>query len=1779
MSRFDSNFFDYFNYVKRLLEAQPFILGGTAGYSGGIGGRPGGFVGQLPQVYVAYDTSEAASDYTPANYSGASLIDNLNHIRYRLVNLENDALTVEHDNAVVLSGVTVLDFRGGVATSTGNPGEVIVTVIASGSGGISDHGLLTGLTDDDHPQYLTSGRGDLRYYTQTITDLLLARKIGQDFFQNKGDLIVGTGWQAAALLPVGVDGQILIADSTSPYGLSYVTPSSGWATVLSGIVGEGPGIDITGGGVVGLGGDTVELLDSGGNPVAEFAANSSGFDAASAAATSGDVVRAYAVTITGDHTLTANVTYEFHGTVFTGTITGGAGTKIYNINISVSANSSSEIDGFISAASGTTYLYNSNILTTQSGSGNSYAIKMAAGNIELWDCNTNGISSGGSGYGIYRIGNMGTALLESGTLRGSTAPFKEDSYTSGGFAAGISASQYLLSSAAGSYYWIDTFKWYHDMQDWPCNAVWQFSGIPAGWKGAGKVISADVMCIQGTPFFGQHNVIMPATADSNYLDYTGSNGYQAINAGETKTVTCTNSGSGNLLEISDYMDLAIFEVVSVSLDGHILYTKPTTIAATKGITLNAIQLMVADPGSIESWSDKSAWNVFDYPTRHTIEAVSGIYKNHVPLPTVSGNILRANGSGWESSTLANAGIGVTLASDADTLLGLTGQQLTLDSQTANRILAGPTSGAAADPTFRALVPADFGTAVTSGYVLTLDGAGNMSWQALPGSALSIQFMYATASADPNTYRKLLPSHSTGIKQTLSFASLTNGAVIEEFVTEVGSPGADFLLDGIYHLHIHAAKTAGTKVLQISGKIYKRTYPSGTETLLGTTDLSTALGASEAPYDLDLVLGELDVDVSDRIVVKIYATVTGAGTDPTCALYVEGDTFSRLEFPALQPGTVSSGGAGHTIQDEGVSLASRTYLNFVGSGVTVLDSAGTNSTIVTISGGGGGHTIMDEGVALTQRTKLDFVGVGVTVTDDSANDKSIVTISGITGQPVSVTKETMQIRKTLYDNTLGSAGYWDVSGIDQSYDHLEILVEGRSVQAANGDNVLLWFNNDTTDTNYRYVSLYATSGGVAGGTGDGAYFGNVPGANIADATLVGWDRIEIPYYSRTTYHKVTSSYNAYRDTDSVNYRAVTDWESAAAINRITVKTRTGTNFTAGSRLQIVGIKDKQIVTDVQNAGGEYIYGKKLLFDQTLLAAGTFDFSNIPQTYDHLEFVIEGRSAAAAASDSVYILFNGDATQANYRVGFGDVGSANGSSASNNSYVADIAGDTATANMNSFVKGDIPFYTDTNKIRNWKSVSGGRQATTAIYSWEFYGDWNSTNAINRIQFTLASAANFKAGSRCQVFGYKNMVSGVGVSSGYIGTQLFRQVAPAGGVASFDISAIPTGYDYLEITLFGNSEKATTNDNVLIAFNADTTDANYRRSYSVGGSARADASDDTRAIADVGSQADAKNTSANRIIIPGYDNTSIQKSAINVGAMRSADAGYTETFGVFWESTAAINRVTLTTISGSDFAEGTLCVVVGYKNQIIGTPGNGWIEAGEVWTYSSADDPTYQLYAAGDVTSKYSPGMRFCLTQATGGKKYFIITKVGSYDAGNARTPIDMYGGTDYDLNNEAISAPYYAMVKAPQGFPLSPSKWSVIVTDTTQRSQASPADNTWYNLGSLSITAPIGAWHGSYKVWVYGYKGSRASNAIRVTLSTANNSESDANWTVGGYSAYNAAAGVTYDYGRPCYADGYLDVAVKTPLYLNCQCFEGVAYTSIAFMNDGEKLVLKLTSSYL
>lgn len=130
------------NNAFRSNQARGLLLGGIRGSGGGTGGPPGGFVGYLPQNRVAYDLSELATDSTVGS---GSLVDNLNHIRYRIGELEavsgligTGGHTIT-DDTTTYAQRTNLQFLGGVVVSDDVGTDSTVISITAGSGGGSGH--------------------------------------------------------------------------------------------------------------------------------------------------------------------------------------------------------------------------------------------------------------------------------------------------------------------------------------------------------------------------------------------------------------------------------------------------------------------------------------------------------------------------------------------------------------------------------------------------------------------------------------------------------------------------------------------------------------------------------------------------------------------------------------------------------------------------------------------------------------------------------------------------------------------------------------------------------------------------------------------------------------------------------------------------------------------------------------------------------------------------------------------------------------------------------------------------------------------------------------------------------------------------------------------------------------------------------------------------------------------------------------------------------------------------------------------------------------------------------------------------------------------------------------------------------------------------------------------------------------------------------------------------------------------------------------------------------
>jgi len=177
-----------------------------------------------------------------------------------------------------------------------------------------------------------------------------------------------------------------------------------------------------------------------------------------------------------------------------------------------------------------------------------------------------------------------------------------------------------------------------------------------------------------------------------------------------------------------------------------------------------------------------------------------------------------------------------------------------------------------------------------------------------------------------------------------------------------------------------------------------------------------------------------------------------------------------------------------------------------------------------------------------------------------------------------------------------------------------------------------------------------------------------------------------------------------------------------------------------------------------------------------------------------------------------------------------------------------------------------------------------------------------------------------------------------------------------------------------------------------------------------------------------------------------------------------------------------------------------------------GDGWVSSGLSFSYISYDS-THKLgvirVTGSDVTGTFSVGMKLRLSQPTDGVKYAFIHKV-EFTGGN--TDFTIWLGTDYDLDSEAVNTVSYSGFRAPYLFPMQKDKWTVEVSDVSQQVVSSVASFVWVNPGSTSIDIPLGLWDVEYFVIVEGDSNSSTNTLqVQATLSTANNSESDVDFT--------------------------------------------------------------------
>jgi hypothetical protein len=152
----------------------------------------------------------------------------------------------------------------------------------------------------------------------------------------------------------------------------------------------------------------------------------------------------------------------------------------------------------------------------------------------------------------------------------------------------------------------------------------------------------------------------------------------------------------------------------------------------------------------------------------------------------------------------------------------------------------------------------------------------------------------------------------------------------------------------------------------------------------------------------------------------------------------------------------------------------------------------------------------------------------------------------------------------------------------------------------------------------------------------------------------------------------------------------------------------------------------------------------------------EFTNIPQTYTHLQIRVTTRTLRANTADAILWRFNSDSSS-NYTLHsiYGDgSGTALADNAANLSYgyYFTTTGNSATANIYGVGIIDIYDYANTNKFKTARTIhgydtNGAGQLIITSSLWR-----NKVNGISSIRFESQNAANLSQYSSFALYGIK-------------------------------------------------------------------------------------------------------------------------------------------------------------------------------------------------------------------------------------------------------------------------------------------------------------------------------------------------------------------------------------------------------------------------------------------
>jgi hypothetical protein len=359
----------------------------------------------------------------------------------------------------------------------------------------------------------------------------------------------------------------------------------------------------------------------------------------------------------------------------------------------------------------------------------------------------------------------------------------------------------------------------------------------------------------------------------------------------------------------------------------------------------------------------------------------------------------------------------------------------------------------------------------------------------------------------------------------------------------------------------------------------------------------------------------------------------------------------------------------------------------------------------------------------------------------------------------VVDESFNVSETILTSSSSTSGM-GVTGIAGINGDLVCIATLRSTRSDVADSVRTRLNGDTTDTNYNTQRM--TGDNTTAGTSETNFPQNAScTAANSEANNFGAYVNQISNFSDGSNDRVQMCLNGFHEGSTprsyVGFEVV-HWNNTAAVTAVTLWCN-GYQFVANSMLSI------------------YAVPKNLIARQELSGTTTsVTFSDIPQTYDHLELSTYARAVGTAVGTrAVGIDVNADSTATNYstQTNYGQ-GTGIVAYQADNQFLTTIPAQTATANH--FGGGTHTFYNYTKTDRHKHYLSSGGLETSSISL--ISARWENTDAITSL-VVKCNADDFVAGSVFELRGINADIAPVAGSA--------SDVDKLNGIASGDIEAI--------------------------------------------------------------------------------------------------------------------------------------------------------------------------------------------------------------------------------------------------------------------------------------------------------------------------------------------------------------------------------------------------------